>query len=102
MIQEKLRNVSSGYVMLVVLAVAQLATAYAVFTSARAIAPLGIVASVLSAVIVLVFWAGFFMVNPNEAKALQLFGAYVGTVRDPGLKWANPFFQPKNLATRVR
>ena len=35
---------------------------------------------------------GLFIVNPNEAKVLQLFGKYVGTARQPGLRWANPFF----------
>ena len=34
---------------------------------------------------------GLFVVNPNEAKVVQLFGSYVGTVRDPGFKWVNPF-----------
>ena len=102
MIQERLRKVSSGYVMLVVIAAAQLATAYGIFWAARAIIPWGIAATVLAAVVVLVLWAGFFMVNPNEAKALQLFGEYVGSVRDPGLKWANPFFAKTAVSTRVR
>ena len=34
---------------------------------------------------------GFFIVQPNQAKALQLFGKYVGTVKTSGLWWANPF-----------
>ena len=45
---------------------------------------------------------GLFTVNPNEAKVLQLFGRYVGTVRDPGLKWANPFYTKRKISTRVR
>ena len=51
---------------------------------------------------VLVLWAGFFLVHPNEAKVLQLFGKYVGTARDPGLRWANPFYQKSKVSTRVR
>ena len=42
------------------------------------------------------------MVNPNEGKVLQLFGDYVGTVRTPGLRWANPFFTKKRISLRVR
>lgn len=46
--------------------------------------------------------AGFFLVNPNEAKVLQLFGAYRGSVRIPGLRWSNPFFSKKRVSLRVR
>ncbi|HKY91107.1 MAG TPA: SPFH domain-containing protein [Nevskiaceae bacterium] len=53
--------------------------------------------------IALIFgWIGLFMVAPNEAKVLQLFGAYVGTVRTPGLRWANPFFTKHKISVRVR
>ncbi len=45
---------------------------------------------------------GFFMVSPNQAKVLQLFGDYVGTVRSPGLRWANPFYSKKAVSTRIR
>lgn len=45
---------------------------------------------------------GLFIVNPNEAKVLQLFGRYVGTVKEPGLRWANPFFSKKVISQRVR
>src|SRR5687767_1818743 len=50
----------------------------------------------------LVFMFGFFIVNPNEAKVVQLFGRYIGTVRDPGLKWGNPFYMKRRISTRVR
>ncbi len=42
------------------------------------------------------------MVNPNEAKVLQLFGKYVGTVKDPDLRWANPFYSKRAVSLRVR
>jgi regulator of protease activity HflC (stomatin/prohibitin superfamily) len=47
-------------------------------------------------------WAGFFLVNPNEAKVLQIFGKYVGTVKAPGLRWANPFFSKRRISQRIR
>ncbi len=102
MIREKKINVSSGYRMILVLLVAQLATAYAVFAALRAISVVGIVAAVLASVVVLVCWVGFFMINPNEAKVLQLFGKYVGTTHEPGLKWANPFYAKSAVSTRIR
>jgi len=45
---------------------------------------------------------GFFMVAPNDGQVLQLFGAYVGTVKDPGLRWANPFYTARRISLRVR
>jgi regulator of protease activity HflC (stomatin/prohibitin superfamily) len=45
---------------------------------------------------------GLFTVSPNEAKVLQLFGNYVGTVREPGLRWVNPFFTKRSISLRVR
>jgi regulator of protease activity HflC (stomatin/prohibitin superfamily) len=45
---------------------------------------------------------GLFVVNPNEAAALQLFGAYRGTVRAAGMAWANPFLSKRKISTKVR
>jgi regulator of protease activity HflC (stomatin/prohibitin superfamily) len=45
---------------------------------------------------------GLFVVNPNEAKVLQLFGRYAGTVKIPGLRWANPFYTKKRISQRIR
>jgi len=61
----------------------------------------------------IIFWAvvwafdfflltGLFMVNPNEGKVLQLFGAYVGTVKQPGLRWANPLYAKRRISLRIR
>ncbi len=102
MIQEIKRSVPSGYLMLVVLAVAQILFAYAIYRSAVVISTSGIVAAAIATIITAIFWAGFFMVHPNEAKVLQLFGKYVGTVHEPGLKWANPFYAKSAVSTRVR
>lgn len=45
---------------------------------------------------------GLFTVEPNEAKVLQLFGTYKGTVRQQGLFFANPFFTKKRITLRAR
>jgi regulator of protease activity HflC (stomatin/prohibitin superfamily) len=45
---------------------------------------------------------GLFVVNPNEGRVLQFFGDYVGTVKRPGLRWANPFYTKKRISLRVR
>ena len=102
MIHEQVRKVSSGYLMLVLLAVLQLGFGYGVFRAGLAQSIPGVVVAVLASVIVLIMWAGLFMIHPNEAKVLQLFGKYVGTAHEPGLKWANPFFAKTAVSTRIR
>lgn len=102
MIREISRKVASGYLMLALLAVAQIALGYALYRAAAAIMPAGIIAAALASLLTAILWAGFFMVHPNEAKVLQLFGKYVGTAHEPGLKWANPFYAKTAVSTRVR
>jgi regulator of protease activity HflC (stomatin/prohibitin superfamily) len=102
MIREEIKKVPSGYLMLVVLAVAQIAFAYAIYRSALATNIPGIIGAALASVVVAICWAGLFMVHPNEAKVLQLFGKYVGTAHESGLKWANPFFAKTAVSTRIR
>jgi regulator of protease activity HflC (stomatin/prohibitin superfamily) len=45
---------------------------------------------------------GFYMVEPNQAAVLSLFGKYIGTVKDQGLRWNNPFFSTRKVSLRVR
>src|SRR5262249_29116598 len=46
-----------------------------------------VVAPVLLFVVILVFWAGLFTLQPNEAAVMLLFGQYKGTVRSPGFNY---------------
>jgi len=46
--------------------------------------------------------AGFFMLQPNEAGVLTLFGDYLGTERKPGLRWTLPWNIRKKLSVRAR
>jgi len=57
---------------------------------------------VLSAIGCVFGLIGLFTVSPNEAKVLQLFGNYMGTVREPGLRWVNPLFTKRGISLRVR
>ena len=59
-------------------------------------------AGVLVLLVVITMLAGLFTVEPNEAKVLQLFGTYKGTVRQQGLFFANPFFTKKRITLRAR
>ena len=61
-----------------------------------------IILNILLLVVMLILFMGFFMVHPNQAKVLQLFGTYVGSVRQTGLRWANPFYSKETVSLRVR
>ncbi len=45
---------------------------------------------------------GLYKVEPNQAAVLSLFGKYVGTVKDNGLRWNNPFYAKRKVSMRVR
>jgi regulator of protease activity HflC (stomatin/prohibitin superfamily) len=45
---------------------------------------------------------GLIVVNPNEGKVLQFFGRYAGTIKQPGLRWANPLYSKKRISQRIR
>ncbi|MFF3729528.1 SPFH domain-containing protein [Streptomyces sp. NPDC002476] len=45
---------------------------------------------------------GVKMVAPGEARVIQLFGRYVGTIRTDGLRWINPLTSSQKISTRVR
>jgi regulator of protease activity HflC (stomatin/prohibitin superfamily) len=68
----------------------------------------GLVEIGVMALLIVAFLGGIFLftgltpVNPNEARALVLFGHYSGTVRTQGLQYVNPFTQRRRISVRVR
>jgi regulator of protease activity HflC (stomatin/prohibitin superfamily) len=99
MIKERELTVASGGLMLGVLLFALLMFG---FISVAVPNPWVWGTMILFAVIDIILLCGLFMVDPNEGKVLQLFGRYIGTVRRPGLNWANPFYSKKRISLRVR
>ncbi|MFI2423895.1 SPFH domain-containing protein [Streptomyces sp. NPDC018955] len=61
-----------------------------------------IVAGVLVAVAAFLAMCGLNMVAPGEARVVQLFGRYRGTIRQDGLRWVNPLTSRRKISTRVR
>jgi len=102
MIREISRTPMSGIPFLIILPLALVGTVIALILAVDSgRTALGVAFLVVSLFIgVLLF--GFFMVNPNEAKVMQLFGDYRGTAREPGLRWANPFLTKRPVSVRVR
>ncbi len=60
------------------------------------------VAGILVAALAVFALAGLYTVQPNQAAVLSLFGKYVGTVKDNGLRWNNPFYAKRRVSQRVR
>ena len=58
----------------------------------------GIIVLIIAALLL----AGLTPVVPGQARVIQLFGKYRGTIRDPGLQWVNPFTRRIRVSTRIR
>jgi regulator of protease activity HflC (stomatin/prohibitin superfamily) len=58
--------------------------------------------SIIGSLAVLVIAVGFTVVNPNEARVIQFFGRYVGSIRAAGFHWTVPFSTKRRLSLRVR
>lgn len=102
MIRERERHGLAGLPFLFLLLVFGGLALYFLVQGIQANEPLAIGTSTIALVLVLFLLAGFFMVNPNEARVLQLFGDYVGTAKIAGLRWANPFYTKRRISLRVR
>jgi regulator of protease activity HflC (stomatin/prohibitin superfamily) len=102
MIREREAASLPGLVVLLLVLAALIATIYSLATQASEDTPLLIVGHVALIVVECFLLVGLFVVNPNEGRVMQFFGDYVGTVKRPGLRWANPFYTKKRISLRVR
>lgn len=101
MMTEKEIKAPNGIGFIFVLLAAQIFSVAILFLVGR-VSPVLAGISGLLVVTVFICWFGFFMVDPKEGRVLQLFGKYVGTVHQPGLRWANPFYSKLKVSLRVR
>jgi regulator of protease activity HflC (stomatin/prohibitin superfamily) len=65
-------------------------------------ATLGLLIAIPLSIAGVIMMFGHFALQPNEARVLTLFGTYVGTVRDSGFFWTNPFMTKSKLSLRTR
>jgi len=106
--REQVKNGVPGIPVILVLLIAGAVTVTVFVRSARMLpvapsdAGVLMVGSVLLGILELFLAGGLFVVAPNQARVLQLFGAYAGTAKEPGLRWANPFYTKKAISQRVR
>ncbi len=102
MAREKEYSGTSGWGVLLVLLPLLAFFVYSFITGARERDGFQIAWSAVLAGLDFFLLLGLFVVNPNEGKVLQLFGAYTGTVKTPGLRWANPLYTKRRISLRVR
>jgi regulator of protease activity HflC (stomatin/prohibitin superfamily) len=102
MIRERQAAALSGLPVLILLLLALGVTIYALVGQWFGDSAVVLIVQVLLIILESFLLVGLFIVNPNEGRVLQLFGDYVGTVKTPGLRWANPFYTKKRISLRVR
>jgi len=102
MVKEKVVRPVSGVLMFLVFLAGIAVAAWLFRRSAPVPDTRGVVASVLLFGFMVFGLTGIFVVNPNEAKALTLFGRYAGSVKESGLWFANPFLIKRSISLRVR
>jgi regulator of protease activity HflC (stomatin/prohibitin superfamily) len=102
MIREQERSVGSGITVLVGGVALVGLSGWGLVAAIRAESIPGVLAAIAVVILAALALTGLFTVAPNEARVLQLFGAYRGTVKTPGLRWANPFYTKKKISVRVR
>ncbi|MCR4374787.1 MAG: SPFH domain-containing protein [Acidobacteria bacterium] len=102
--REQVRSTLSGWLMVPVILIGFGGALWGLVAEARSFesSPALMIAWALVLVVLSVFLGGFFVVNPNEAKVLTLFGKYSGSVKRDGFHWANPLLTKRHITLRVR
>jgi regulator of protease activity HflC (stomatin/prohibitin superfamily) len=100
--RERQASTMSGYVMLAVLLLSIAVQIWGIVQLANDQPSAAALTAVIVAPIVLIFVAcGFYMLQPNQAAAITLFGDYKGTDRATGLRWVLPWLMRKKLSVRA-
>lgn len=96
---ERPASTASGYIMLLVALIALAGIiAFATQIDTGTAPVFGVIASTIALVFIC---AGFYLLQPNQAAAILLFGEYKGTDRTTGLRWAMPWLIKKKISVRI-
>ena len=98
---ERPAGTSSGYVMLIVLLLAILADFYGIRGLGEYGNSLSLVIVAAATLVFILIMPGFYMLQPNQAAAITLFGEYRGSDRATGLRWTWPWLAKKKLSVRA-
>ena len=99
---ERPASTASGYAMLVALVLAVLADIYAIGSLPNGPGGgLNVLLIILATLVFILIMPGFYMLQPNQAVAITLFGSYSGTDRNTGLRWTWPWMAKKKVSVRA-
>ncbi|MGI9287287.1 MAG: SPFH domain-containing protein [Pseudomonadales bacterium] len=99
---EQPRNSGNGLIYFLSIALLLLASIFAVVASINADSTPRTLGLMLLIALLAFLLMGVYTVEPNQSAVLSFFGKYVGTVKDQGLRWNNPFFAKRKISLRVR
>ena len=100
--RERPASTASGYAMLILLLLAIVVQVYGIWNLANDNAGLLPILSVIAGPLLIILIApGFYMLQPNQAAAITLFGDYKGTDRVTGLRWVLPWLMRKKVSVRA-
>jgi regulator of protease activity HflC (stomatin/prohibitin superfamily) len=102
MIREREYTALPGLPVAIVLLALIVLSAFGIVNGIRGESLLLVVGAALVLLLSIFLLTGLIVVNPNEAKVLQFFGRYAGTIKQPGLRWANPLYTKKRISQRIR
>jgi regulator of protease activity HflC (stomatin/prohibitin superfamily) len=95
--RESVASTFSGYVMLLVLLAAPLLGLYGYASNGGT----GVLLVLIAAFSFVLIMPGFYMLQPNQASAITLFGSYKGTDRKTGLRWVLPWYGRTKISARA-
>lgn len=98
---EREAGTSGGYVMLIVLLLAILADIYGIQRIGAVHDVLSFAIIAIATIVFILVMPGFYMLQPNQAAAITLFGEYRGTDRSTGLRWTWPWMAKKKVSVRA-
>jgi regulator of protease activity HflC (stomatin/prohibitin superfamily) len=99
---EKPASTASGYAMLLLLVLAILVDIYGIASLPTGPGvTLNVLLIVVATLVFILVMPGFYMLQPNQAAAITLFGAYRGTDRTTGLRWTWPWMMKKKVSVRA-
>jgi regulator of protease activity HflC (stomatin/prohibitin superfamily) len=102
MLREKEIKGLSGWLMILLLLALLAFTIWMLVSAVVAEDGLQIVVRLLAVLVIIVLFFGLTVVNPNEAKVVQLFGRYTGSLKEQGLRWVNPLTYRRRVSLRIR
>ncbi|MBC3934058.1 SPFH domain-containing protein [Undibacterium rugosum] len=100
--QERQLQSSDGYLVVGIAVLLIAAGVYSFVSMPFGVGIAGVFARVLPVALGAFLFAGLYMLQPNEAALLSLFGKYKGTDRSEGLRWVNPLYSKRKLSLRAR